>query len=179
MFKEKVCDFCGNYFNPTGGCQKYCPYCKYLVTLMKARYNDRKRRGFKGRSQPKGKDSPFYKNGIKGYSQKAKNEGAFCEICGTKESLLVHHRDSNRSNNEDSNLQVLCKKCHQKLHHAPIFSVYNDKKEFITGLRGYEEVTAFLIANGVYKCCESFIRRAVRNGTKAYGYYWKRTFLKA
>jgi thymidylate synthase ThyX len=39
-----------------------------------------------------------------------------CEICGTTESLLVHHIDENRENNSLDNLITLCTKCHQQVH---------------------------------------------------------------
>lgn len=76
MFKERICDYCGNYYIPTGRNQKYCPYCKPIIEKIRANFNDRKRRGFKGRVQPKGKLSPFYKNGIRAYSLKAKEDEA-------------------------------------------------------------------------------------------------------
>ena len=45
--------------------------------------------------------------------------GNICDACGDKKStsnLEIHHKDRNRNNNEPSNLRVLCKKCHDKLH---------------------------------------------------------------
>lgn len=42
-----------------------------------------------------------------------------CEICGTRESgrrIHVHHRDRDRSNNSEANLQVLCRDCHYRTH---------------------------------------------------------------
>lgn len=39
-----------------------------------------------------------------------------CEICGTTESLVVHHIDENRGNNSLDNLITLCNKCHQQVH---------------------------------------------------------------
>jgi 5-methylcytosine-specific restriction endonuclease McrA len=47
------------------------------------------------------------------------NHGCICARCGYaefKEILEVHHIDRNRSNNELSNLQVLCPNCHQVEH---------------------------------------------------------------
>lgn len=175
MFKEKICDYCGNYFTPTGGCQKYCPYCRYTVSLIKARYNDKRRRGFKGRNQPKGKESPFYKNGIKHYPDKAKFSNATCKFCSSSVNLVVHHIDMNRENNDDSNLMVLCRKCHQRLHNAKTYEVFDKEKNFIMSLVGRAEILEFLLSNGIVVNSDlSLIRRAIRNGTKAYGYYWKR-----
>jgi hypothetical protein len=43
-----------------------------------------------------------------------------CEICGKLKSentnLDVHHKDGNYTNNDISNLQVLCRSCHMKIH---------------------------------------------------------------
>lgn len=42
----------------------------------------------------------------------------FCERCGSTKFLCAHHRDHNRANNEQSNIETLCKSCHQKEHGA-------------------------------------------------------------
>ena len=44
-----------------------------------------------------------------------------CEICGAdysqdRKNLHVHHRNENKRDNRDVNLQVLCRHCHQKMH---------------------------------------------------------------
>ena len=39
-----------------------------------------------------------------------------CLFCGTKQKLCLHHIDGDKRNNEISNLQCLCNKCHFKLH---------------------------------------------------------------
>jgi hypothetical protein len=39
-----------------------------------------------------------------------------CERCGTTSRLVIHHRDTDRSNNEPGNLETLCRRCHQ-IHH--------------------------------------------------------------
>jgi len=44
-----------------------------------------------------------------------------CEKCGSEQSnskqyIIIHHKDKNRKNNFYSNLQVLCKSCHQSIH---------------------------------------------------------------
>lgn len=44
-----------------------------------------------------------------------------CSICGSVPSnprrLHVHHKDRNRSNNEPSNLEVVCVDCHNNVRH--------------------------------------------------------------
>ena len=39
-----------------------------------------------------------------------------CEVCGSKNNLDVHHKDENPSNNNPSNLLVVCRSCHMKIH---------------------------------------------------------------
>lgn len=40
-----------------------------------------------------------------------------CSICRASGIPLdIHHKDRNRANNDDSNLQVLCRTCHQSVH---------------------------------------------------------------
>lgn len=39
-----------------------------------------------------------------------------CNKCESTKNLVAHHIDHNRSNNELSNFEILCKKCHQAHH---------------------------------------------------------------
>src|SRR4030067_2540049 len=39
-----------------------------------------------------------------------------CSKCGSTKSLDIDHKDGNRKNNNRSNLRVLCRSCHRKLH---------------------------------------------------------------
>jgi len=41
-----------------------------------------------------------------------------CESCGATHPLVVHHIDKNRVNNQEGNLETLCRSCHNKLHWA-------------------------------------------------------------
>lgn len=76
----------------------------------------------KGGNNKKGKESPFYKNGIGEYRDikynymKENNIPEICEICGSTEFLVVHHIDHDRKNNNIENLQLVCRSCHIKLH---------------------------------------------------------------
>jgi 5-methylcytosine-specific restriction endonuclease McrA len=54
-----------------------------------------------------------YKNGITLYRKSKKDS---CEICGSKENLIVHHKDEDRFNNKNNNLKTLCRSCHQRGH---------------------------------------------------------------
>ena len=74
-----------------------------------------------------------YENGVyvkKGYNQSRENNNNWkggttyrhlvdinsCEICGSVNNLVVHHKNHNHSDNRVDNLQVLCKRCHQNHH---------------------------------------------------------------
>jgi hypothetical protein len=39
-----------------------------------------------------------------------------CERCGSRRRLHVHHRDEDTSNNDPTNLEVLCGSCHLREH---------------------------------------------------------------
>ncbi len=39
-----------------------------------------------------------------------------CEWCGSKRLLQRHHIDRNPSNNDKSNVVILCQDCHTKTH---------------------------------------------------------------
>jgi len=64
-----------------------------------------------------GKDNHQYKTGIGNFSKRAfSHYGKQCNRCRSTSNLLVHHRNHDRTNNNLSNLEVLCKKCHQDHH---------------------------------------------------------------
>jgi len=60
-----------------------------------------------------------------------------CSLCGTKESVIVHHIDQNKVNNINANLIALCRPCHYKFH-------FEDEPdwllEFIKKFRGNEMI---------------------------------------
>jgi len=39
-----------------------------------------------------------------------------CSVCGTKQSVIVHHIDEDRTSKSNSNLVALCRPCHYKFH---------------------------------------------------------------
>lgn len=45
-----------------------------------------------------------------------KHRKANCEACGDSKRLAVHHCDQDQTNNDPSNLQTLCKSCHDFWH---------------------------------------------------------------
>ena len=70
---------------------------------------------------------------IAAYKKYKKYKKSFCESCGigrgrrdengflatksnTRGVLTVHHKDGDVKNNNENNLQTLCRKCHDKVH---------------------------------------------------------------
>lgn len=64
-----------------------------------------------------GPENGYWKGGIQTYRQHRKD---VCERCGSTRHLVVHHKDENRCNNDPSNLETLCKRCHQIHHHCEL-----------------------------------------------------------
>jgi 5-methylcytosine-specific restriction endonuclease McrA len=45
-----------------------------------------------------------------------KIERKACSLCGYVGKLAIHHRDKDKTNNDISNLEVLCFPCHREKH---------------------------------------------------------------
>ena len=56
------------------------------------------------------------KSGASGCMGAMRDLPNICNRCGSTNYLVAHHIDENRENNELSNFEILCKKCHQKHH---------------------------------------------------------------
>jgi len=73
-----------------------------------------------------GAEHHAYKTGIGMFSQRLSKEYRarvrFCEHCSKdladapRAFWCVHHKDHDRTNNQDSNFELLCKRCHQIEH---------------------------------------------------------------
>lgn len=93
-----------------------------------------RQRGFRNAENPKwrlkcgspGEKNPMWENGRSeipyspGWARKVKQlawkrANFLCEICGGK-PVDTHHRDFQKNDHSLDNLQVLCRKCHKKLH---------------------------------------------------------------
>ena len=80
-------------------------------------------RGMRG--EYSGKGNPRYKHGNDvgwyKYHKEAREKihllPPYCERCGTTENLRIHHKDHNIRNNDLSNLEHICRRCHRKEHH--------------------------------------------------------------
>lgn len=41
-----------------------------------------------------------------------------CQKCGTTEDLVIHHKDYDITNNDESNLVIICRKCNSSINHG-------------------------------------------------------------
>jgi len=71
--------------------------------------------------------------------------GKKCDRCGATENILVHHKDGNRLNNKEENLQVLCRKCHSKIHNE----MFKIERKFVG--QGYIEQGMILMLKGLQR----------------------------
>ena len=76
----------------------------------------------------------------RGYSdchrQKAKKIlGNKCCVCNNLKNIHVHHKDNNPFNNKIYNLEILCAKCHKKLHWSLIPKKLTRKEERLKRLK--------------------------------------------
>ena len=79
---------------------------------------------------PKGEKSPHWRGGIGIYRALVTIDK--CELCDNKDSLIVHHKDQNRRNNNLSNLQVLCYPCHSNIHNI-VKNIYHNENCLFCG----------------------------------------------
>lgn len=70
------------------------------------------------------------KNRELGIGTYAKIKKSKCELCGSNKYLVVHHKDFNRYNNIETNLQTLCRSCHTKTHLENKTIIRNSKGQF-------------------------------------------------
>lgn len=56
-----------------------------------------------------------------------KRKAEYCALCGTTDSLEVHHKDKNHANNMPENLITLCESCHQRVHSRNLLVAYADE----------------------------------------------------
>jgi hypothetical protein len=115
--KSRSCVNCKKKYIPSSNRQMYCSSCKEIVNktraknYMKTYYKERYVR--KGYDQY-GEKNNNWKGGIGIFTKLVDKK--CCERCSSEKFLLIHHKDENRYNNDKSNLEVLCKRCHQ-IHH--------------------------------------------------------------
>lgn len=113
-YSNRICNICGQEYEPTGAAQKSCKGC--MTEAHKRRCAKRHKETYvrKGYNQ-KGENNNNWTGGIGTYRQEY-NKLDKCEACGSTEHLVIHHIDENRYNNELNNLMTICRKCHQNYH---------------------------------------------------------------
>lgn len=135
---EKNCTICGCAFIGTGPAARYCPThqeeakriqkekIRVATAARRAATGQIKKPGVgKGGNPYYGKDHHSYKHGwyvADRLRVVKKEEARYCERCGSdllhvnRWMWVVHHKDHNHFNNDYSNLELLCKRCHQIEH---------------------------------------------------------------
>lgn len=118
--RQRVCIKCNNVITNKRKGLIYCSSkCRSAYNSYKwsIKNNKFKKPGVGSGGNQEGINNHQYKNGIGNYNKLAfKNKINICNRCSSVENLLVHHIDHDRSNNELDNLEILCKRCHQKHH---------------------------------------------------------------
>ena len=128
--KKYVCIKCNATGLTNGKYQKYCPDCGNNATkenIRKWHYQAGKLTGTgSGSTTGVGNQNHMYTNGRCTFrrwaKEKLKQLNYSCERCGTIIDATVrgtwagHHKDHNDQNNIYTNLEVLCKRCHQIEH---------------------------------------------------------------
>lgn len=109
----KICLLCNKPYTPTGNCQKRCYPCQIEHTKTHMKDYHKKHYVPKGYNQY-GEANNNWKGGI-GVYRRLLNISE-CGRCGDTANLCVHHKDQDRYNNDTSNLECLCKRCHQIEH---------------------------------------------------------------
>lgn len=135
-FKEKQCPFCQQMFVPTGSNHKFCvkdhqyEWMKQNGIHKEYRDNFNSKHGVavgigSGGTTGSGTRNPYYKHGryaFRNFARKLKDMGVPCMDCGkdlrdsARGEWCGHHKDHDPTNNDLSNLVLLCKYCHQ-MHH--------------------------------------------------------------
>lgn len=135
---NKICTMCNKEFTATGPAGKYCPACQEIrvvqireeqrirVAAERAASGKIKYPGVgKGGAPHSGKLNPMYKHGLYVFEtlrNEIKESVRYCERCrkdlleATQHMWVVHHKDHDHWNHVASNLELLCKRCHQVEH---------------------------------------------------------------
>lgn len=118
--RRGVCIKCNNVIINKYKSAKFCSdKCRSAFNSYKSRVKKGliKKPGVGSGGNQLGTDNHMFKTGIGTYNKISfKYKPNLCNRCKITEKLLVHHIDENRNNNELHNLEILCKRCHQKHH---------------------------------------------------------------
>lgn len=123
----KSCTDCGTDYTPKGPAAKFCSLCGERNRKLRNIEKANRFRVTQGVQVGVGKGGANVTlSGISNFKKRRrrqiKDERRYCERC-SKDLLnaepwqwCTHHRDHNRTNNVDSNFELLCKRCHQLEH---------------------------------------------------------------
>lgn len=134
IYKDKLCTECKKSFSPTSKTIMQCPICYPILRKKKnklardkhqAKIGKRVGVGSGGLQKERlGELSSSFKTGIGTYRKimQRNNIPFICNHCkkdlagATRYEWCTHHKDQDRTNNDISNLEYLCKRCHQIEH---------------------------------------------------------------
>lgn len=75
------------------------------------------RMGIKAKSKGRaGAENGRYLHGMASTLYRKKIDKRACNRCGSKDQLLVHHKNGDHLDNKKANLEVLCSPCHTSHH---------------------------------------------------------------
>lgn len=121
--KEFTCRECGTKFLLKAKKAYYCERCRKKlnsIRVMQERYkkDPNIKIGVGSGGNQWGENNSQYIDGRSHYAEKFHRniKRDCCSICLSKKNLVVHHLDKNRKNNKMSNLILLCRSCHAKVH---------------------------------------------------------------
>lgn len=126
--KEFKCKNCNRRFidytnnrksDSTFCCRKCYQIWKKGKTWEETRTKDSVIKNKKRLSERKFEKHPSWKNGIGVYIKLAFERYGFekiCNRCNRTSNLIVHHKNRDRKNNNKSNLEILCLRCHYREH---------------------------------------------------------------
>lgn len=118
-FKQLTCPACHVLFQATGPAAKFCKECSEFRQRSLAKFHARaKRTGAGSGGQNMGAATVHnyrYRYLTKLYI-KQKGLCTSCKDSFPESVLLVHHLDEDRNNNVETNLELMCKRCHQVEH---------------------------------------------------------------
>ena len=113
----KVCLGCHEIFTPTGCNSKFCLECAALRTAWSRKVSISKTGAGSG-GKNLGKATRHNYRYFYATRLYIKQHG-LCKHClesFLESELVIHHKDANRNNNVETNLELVCRQCHQIEH---------------------------------------------------------------